>query len=530
MKKKVINNLIILEFVIFFSIVFFAVNLVLLANYFDKSSSYFEMGMIDMSNPVNLRTPELQGIAENSGQSAKIDGDSYKADKLQKQVETSYVSDLKTSPKDKTHRDLKKKIKTKKKDEDKVRVIIGVKDEKKFNKISKLVEEDGGDIDAELEIGNSIIANIKAGQIDKIAADEDVIGLWDDKEYNMLLDTGIYQINAPSAWGLGYNGAGVKIAVLDTGIDDTNEMLLGKVVAAEVFTGEDHAIDKQGHGTHIAGIIAGNGKYKGVAPGASLMNAKVLTDTGGGSTSTIIKGINWAVKNGTDVISMSLGGAHEGPDESLNAALREAIDAGVIVVISAGNCGEECPSGGCGSFRGITQPGDFEDAITVGAVDKSNNWACFSSGQEFNSYIKPDLVAPGVDITSSYLGNAYHQLSGTSMSAPFVSGVAALMLQKNSSLNQSTLKSLLENNAVDLGVEGKDVKFGSGLVDAKGLFLMEEKDINDTANQNKTQNKNFSNLLIGQDIGENWFIEKSEFSETEDGFYGAMAKYKKKEL
>jgi len=105
-----------------------------------------------------------------------------------------------------------------------------------------------------------------------------------------------------------------QVAVLDTGIDSLHEMFGGRVISAQAFTGEDHTDDRQGHGTHVAGIIAGDGRYRGVAPSAYLINAKVLTDTGSGSTSTIIQGINWAVENGADILSISIGGPYNDPD------------------------------------------------------------------------------------------------------------------------------------------------------------------------------------------------------------------------
>ena len=520
MKKKVINNLIILEFAIFISIVFIAVNLILWTNYFDDAVLNSRVGMLKAGENTDLYAAQKEYQIEEKNIDKQKIKTAAKPKQASKADTANYFSDFNIAPTKKIDEDLKKEVKKKKRSKEKVKIILEAKSDEELRKLSEIIKDSGGTVEEELTVGNSIIADVPADKVTQLSFNDGVEGIFSDKEYNMLLDTGIYQINAPSAWDLGYNGAGVKIAVLDTGIDGTNEMLSGKVVAAEVFTGENHTEDKQGHGTHIAGIIAGNGKYKGVAPGALLMNAKVLTDAGSGSTSTIIKGINWAVKNGADVISMSLGGAHKETDGPLNAALKEAIDLGTIVVISAGNCGEKCPSGSCGSFRGVTKPGDFEEAITVGAVDKGNEWACFSSGQEFGNYIKPDLAAPGVDITSSYLGNTYHPLSGTSMSAPFVAGVAALMLQKNSSLNPSSLKSLLESNAVDLGVEGKDVKYGAGLVDVGRLLDIENEIIeNNTALENETEKGVTDNLTSEPSfetvVGTN-LIETNQSAELEE--------------
>src|SRR3989338_2206397 len=501
MKKKVINNLIILEFAIFISIVFIAVNLILWTNYFDDAVLNSRVGMLKAGENTDLYAAQKEYQIEEKNIDKQKIKTAAKPKQASKADTANYFSDYNIAPTKKIDEDLKKEVKKKKRSKEKVKIILEAKSDEELRKLSEIIKDSCGTVEEELTVGNSIIADVPADKVTQLSFNDGVEGIFSDKEYNMLLDTGIYQINAPSAWDLGYNGAGVKIAVLDTGINGTNEMLSGKVVAAEVFTGENHTEDKQGHGTHIAGIVAGNGKYKGVAPAALLLNAKVLTDTGSGSTSTIIKGINWAVENDADIISLSIGGAYENSDGPLNAALKDAIDAGVIVVISSGNCGKDCPSSNCGSFRGVTKPADLEEAIAIGAVGKNNEWACFSSGQEFGDYIKPDLVAPGVDVTSSYLGNAYRALSGTSISAPFVVGVAALMLQKNSSLNQSSLKSLLENNAVDLGVEGKDVKYGSGMVDVEKLFFAENNETNVTSITNGTADDYGGNTSFNETEG-----------------------------
>ncbi|MBD3249046.1 S8 family serine peptidase, partial [Candidatus Woesearchaeota archaeon] len=265
------------------------------------------------------------------------------------------------------------------------------------------------------------------------------------------------------AWNSGYKGSGVKVAVLDTGIDD-NEAFEDRIIMSEDFVNSGSVLDYQGHGTHVAGIVAGDGKYKGVAPDAHLMNAKVLDDYGRGSTSSIISGIEWAVDNDADIISLSLG-APVSEDIPLNDALQDAMDNGVIAVVASGNCGK-----GCSGFEGVTSPGNYEDVITVGAVDGSMGYADFSSGQNIGLYIKPDIVAPGVDIMSYYTSGSYKSMSGTSMATPHVAGAAALLLEKNSSLSHYEMKALLEQHAVDLGAAGKDVEFGAGFLDVEKMI------------------------------------------------------------
>ncbi|MBI5553645.1 MAG: S8 family serine peptidase, partial [Candidatus Diapherotrites archaeon] len=153
----------------------------------------------------------------------------------------------------------------------------------------------------------------------------------------------------------------------------------------------------------------------------------------------------------------------------INLAVADAVEFGAVVVVSAGNCGEGCPDSSCGSFRGVGVPANSADAITVGAVNDSNQWACFSSGGVVGTEIKPDLSAPGVNIDSAGLGALRVSKSGTSMSAPMVSGLVALMREANPSLSPVQIKDWLESHAIDLGSPGKDVQFGSGLVNASRM-------------------------------------------------------------
>src|SRR5690606_38863081 len=137
--------------------------------------------------------------------------------------------------------------------------------------------------------------------------------VWLDGVRKAHLDTSVGQIGTPKAWSAGYDGKGVKIAVLDTGVDAKHPDLKNKVIAARNFTSSPNAGDKVGHGTHVASIAAGSGarsggRYKGVAPGAKILNGKVLDDDGFGDDSEILAGMEWAVQQGADVINMSLGG------------------------------------------------------------------------------------------------------------------------------------------------------------------------------------------------------------------------------
>jgi len=305
--------------------------------------------------------------------------------------------------------------------------------------------------------------------------------------------TGADQVRA-GTWGLlgigaipGVNGSGVGVAVIDSGIAQ-HSALSKKVVANVSFvTGDTSVNDDFGHGTHVAGIIAGNGGAAagvttlyngGIAPGVQLINVRVLGDNGAGYTSDVIEGIDWVIANKSKynirVINLSLGHPvmESAATDPLCLEVRKAVDAGIVVVAAAGNYGT-APDGRM-VLGGITSPGNSPYAITVGAV---NTWgtvkqsddtvATFSSRgpTAFDFAVKPDLAAPGTKIISlqannSYLPaaypvvhvagngtNAYMFLSGTSMAAPMVSGAVALLLSGSPGLSPAQVKLALQNGA-----------------------------------------------------------------------------------
>src|SRR3989344_4812518 len=280
------------------------------------------------------------------------------------------------------------------------------------------------------------------------------------RSYKPFLNESIPLVNAPYAWNtLGFKGNGVRIAILDTGINSTHPMLAGRIIQAQDFTNDNTTEDLNGHGTHVAGIAAGSnasgGTYNGVAPEALLLNAKVLDANGEGSTETLLAGISWALdpdgnpatNDGARILSFSLGATDGSYDPAVAAALDAAIAQGVVVIAASGNCG---PCGNC-PFTGVTFPGSFDKAITVGAVDKTKFLACFTGIGSFNGYAgKPEVLAPGVSIFSS-VPDGYAAFSGTSMSTPFVSGAVALLLQAHPSLSPAQAKALLQDGGEKLG-------------------------------------------------------------------------------
>jgi len=335
-----------------------------------------------------------------------------------------------------------------------------------------------------------ITAVLPCERVFELAEEDYVAHVFLDKKYSVQLAESVPLIKPPETWdeielhfGFEINGSGVKVAVLDTGIDrnhpdlddlDDNATTYDlKVIAEKCFTNENHTWDGYGHGTHCASIAAGTGEasnhtYVGVAPAAFLLNGKVLTDGGWGYNSWIISGIEWAVNESTNVISMSLGANINGDGtDPLSMALDWATNQGVTCVVAAGN------SGGGGMFT-VGTPAVSKEAITVGATTKADEIIYFSSQGPSSDYrLKPDVCAPGVDIVAArangtgmgtQINDHYTGASGTSMSTPHVAGVAALILQARPDWNPSMIKSALMTNAKTLNE--RLWRQGAGRIDA----------------------------------------------------------------
>ncbi|MFD4597271.1 S8 family serine peptidase [Streptomyces sp. NPDC058464] len=280
--------------------------------------------------------------------------------------------------------------------------------------------------------------------------------VWLDGVRKASLDKSVPQIGAPTAWKAGYNGKGVKIAVLDTGVDTTHPDLKDQVIESKNFSGAADATDHFGHGTHVASIAAGtgaksHGKYTGVAPGAKILNGKVLDDTGSGDDSGILAGMEWAAAEGADIVNLSLGGYDTPEIDPLEAEVNKlSTEKGILFAIAAGNEGPES----------IGSPGSAAAALTVGAVDGNDKLADFSStGPAADGSIKPDVTAPGVDITAAAAKGSvidqevgenppgYLTISGTSMATPHVAGAAAILKQEHPDWGYQQLKAALTGSA-----------------------------------------------------------------------------------
>jgi subtilisin family serine protease len=298
--------------------------------------------------------------------------------------------------------------------------------------------------------------------------------LWLDRKVRATLDKSTTQVGADLAWAAGYDGKGTKVAVLDTGVDAEHPDLKGRVAASENFTDSDSTDDRQGHGTHTISTVGGTGaasggKKKGVAPGAELLAGKVLNDSGSGAESWIIAGMQWAVDQKADVVSMSLGSPEptDCTDPMSVAAEELAQNKGTLFVIAAGNSGP--------TLNTVSSPGCAPSVLTVGAVDRDDTTAQFSSrGPVIGSHtLKPEITAPGVAISAAAAGGrgiyAYRSMSGTSMATPHVAGAAAIVKQRHPDWTAQQIKAALVSSAKS-GIPGDVRETGGGRLDVKAAI------------------------------------------------------------
>ncbi|MFV2100037.1 S8 family serine peptidase [Micromonospora sp. LOL_024] len=301
--------------------------------------------------------------------------------------------------------------------------------------------------------------------------------VWLDGRRQLTLEHSVPQIGAPAAHQAGYTGQGIRVAVLDTGVDAAHPDLVGRVAEAQNFTEETDPGDVVGHGTHVASIIAGSGaasagSYRGVAPDATLVSGKVCEESGC-PESAILAGMHWAAGDaGADVVNLSLSGTDTPEVDPLEEAVNTlTAQTGALFVISAGNAGR---AGRIGS------PASADAALAVGAVDRDDELAYFSSQgpRVGDDGLKPEITAPGVDIVAARgqgtllgdpVGEQYVSLSGTSMSAPHVAGAAALLAEQRGDATAEQLKSILMASAL-AHPELTGYQQGAGRVDVARAF------------------------------------------------------------
>lgn len=265
---------------------------------------------------------------------------------------------------------------------------------------------------------------------------------------------GMAMIKAPDAWKISTSSPSIKIAILDTGVDESHEDLIGKVLSRVNYTDSTTTSDIKGHGTHVSGVtsaLTNNNKgIAGVGGSSSLLNVKVLGDGGTGTWDGVANGIVWAADNGANIINMSLGGTFNAA--TVESAVNYAWNKGVLIVAAAGNNGSTTPH----------YPAYYTNSIAVAATDSNDQIASFSNRGDW-----VDVAAPGAVILSSVPGNRYESWGGTSMATPFVAGLAGLLWSQITDSNANGFKNdevrkCIQDNTDNIGIAG----IGSGRINA----------------------------------------------------------------
>ncbi|MFB5664166.1 S8 family peptidase [Alteribacillus sp. HJP-4] len=337
--------------------------------------------------------------------------------------------------------------------------LIGFNGNKSLVNLSQVT---GGEAEVEHEFKHMNVLEVKLPEqaVEALENNPNIDFIEENVEMEALdqeVPWGVSSLHGPEIHSNGTTGDGVKVGILDTGIDGGHEDL--NVAGGESFVpGEsDPATDGNGHGTHVAGTVAAVDNDSGVlgmAHAAELYAVKVLDSQGSGSLSSIAQGIEWSIDNDMDVINMSLGGTMG--SQALEEASNNAYNAGVTVIAAAGN------SGSLGFINTINYPAKYESVMAVGAVDESDSRASFSSvGNEL------EVMAPGVDILSTKPGNSYEPFDGTSMASPHAAGAAALLLHDDPGMTNSEVRERLNETAEPLG---DSFYYGNGLIDVEAAL------------------------------------------------------------
>ncbi|WP_433221355.1 S8 family peptidase [Microtetraspora malaysiensis] len=309
-------------------------------------------------------------------------------------------------------------------------------------------KDKAGDFWAAVRDGGTAARTLKQG----------VTKLWLDRKVKVNLAESVPLIGAPQAWAAGFDGTGVKVAVLDTGVDTKHPDMAGVLAETHSFVPGQDVTDGHGHGTHVASTIAGTGsasggQNKGVAPGAKLLIGKVLDDAGQGESSWLIDGMEWAASSGAKVVSMSIGGGRSDGSDPMSQAVNElTASTGTLFVIAAGNDGP--------GARTVNTPGTADAALTVAATTKTDELAGFSSrGPRLDGALKPDIAAPGYNIVAARAAGTamgtpvddyYTSANGTSMATPHVAGAVAILAQRHPDWTAAQYKAALMSTSKQL--------------------------------------------------------------------------------
>lgn len=314
---------------------------------------------------------------------------------------------------------------------------------------------------------NAMSAVVPKKRLGNIQAASNVEYIELDQEAHICVQSipwGISKIRADQVWPSGNKGTGIKVCVIDTGIDYNHEDLKDNYKGGYNFLSDtNNPYDDHGHGTHVSGTIAAIDNdvgVVGVAPEAYIYSCKVLDSNGSGSYSNIIAGIQWAIDNQMQIISMSLGGS--GSSQALKDICDVAYNKGILIIAAAGNSGSDTDT--------IGYPAKYDSVVAVGATDQNDVRASFSSVGP-----KLEVSAPGVGVLSTVPKgtckmcdpSGYRQANGTSMATPHVSGTAALVLKAHPEMTNLDVRKTLGDTAVHLGTPGRNIQYGYGRIDAK---------------------------------------------------------------
>lgn len=286
----------------------------------------------------------------------------------------------------------------------------------------------------------------------------------DIQTLSQIYPQNVKDLNIPKIWSK-TKGRGVTVLVLDTGCPYNHSDLNANIDLSKCrsfISGEDIFDTFVGHGTHVSGTIGATDNSEGIvgiAPEVTIVTAKVLDRNGRSRDNSILKGLEYALQINADVVNMSLGGT--GPMPEVHEVVKKLTARNVPVICSAGNNGE----------NKVLYPAQYDECIAVGSYSDSmlKDRSIFSSWGE-----TLDIMAPGEKILSTFLNGTYSVMSGTSMAAPVVSGVVALLIsfykKQNKILTVDQIKTILYNNALDIGEKGKDVQNGYGIINPEAIF------------------------------------------------------------
>ncbi|WP_169818494.1 S8 family serine peptidase [Domibacillus iocasae] len=353
-------------------------------------------------------------------------------------------------------------------------MVIVFDEETSEQEMDKTVEGVDGDVTEAFEQVSAASVEIPEDSIDELRKDPSVKHVEEDILIHLnqqVEDWGIQATNIPAAWNSGLTGQGVKVAVIDSGIAPHSDLRVAGGVSTVAYTSSYS--DDQGHGTHVAGIIgAQNNSFgvRGAAYESELYAVKAFNQDGAAYLSDMIEGIDWSISNGMDIINLSAGTQVD--SVVLQSVVDRAYTEGLLIVAAAGNDG--APDGLADT---VDFPARYSSVIGVGAVDSNFNRASFSSTGP-----AVEVAAPGVGVLSTYTGDRYAYLSGTSMAAPYVTGKLALLKQAYPRLTNEELRQVLIEHTRDLGAAGRDPFFGYGFIQASSftepIELEEENPLN----------------------------------------------------